>query len=79
MTIAQLITEKLDALPPDKQQEVLDFVEFLQSRLPETEEPGHQFRPISALEVAGDLVGCVKGGPPDLSTNPIYMDGFGQE
>ncbi len=24
------------------------------------------------------LIGCVKGGPPDLSTNPKYMEGFGK-
>jgi len=23
------------------------------------------------------LLGCVDGGPPDLSTNPKYMEGFG--
>jgi hypothetical protein len=23
------------------------------------------------------LIGCVSGGPPDLSTNPKYMEGFG--
>lgn len=32
----------------------------------------------NALEVAGDLVGCVKGGPPDLSTNKKYMEGYGE-
>jgi hypothetical protein len=32
----------------------------------------------SILELAGDLVGCVKGGPPDLSTNPKYMAGYGK-
>jgi len=31
----------------------------------------------SALELAGDLVGCIEG-PGDLSTNPKYMDGFGE-
>jgi hypothetical protein len=31
----------------------------------------------SALELAGDLVGCVEG-PGDLSTNPKYMEGFGR-
>jgi metal-responsive CopG/Arc/MetJ family transcriptional regulator len=31
----------------------------------------------SALELAGDLVGCVEG-PGDLSTNPKYMEGFGE-
>ena len=34
-------------------------------------------RPISALELAGDIVGCGKG-PGDLSTNPKYMEGFGE-
>lgn len=27
--------------------------------------------------VATGLLGCVSGGPPDLSTNPKYMEGFG--
>lgn len=31
----------------------------------------------SALELAGDLVGCVSG-PGDLSTNPKYLEGFGE-
>ena len=30
-----------------------------------------------ALELAADLVGCVEG-PGDLSTNPTYMEGFGE-
>jgi metal-responsive CopG/Arc/MetJ family transcriptional regulator len=34
-------------------------------------------RPMSALELAGDIVGCGKG-PGDLSTNPKYMEGFGE-
>ena len=34
-------------------------------------------RPISALELAGDLVGCAEG-PRDLSTNPKYMEGYGK-
>ena len=34
-------------------------------------------RPVSALDLAGDLVGCCDG-PADLATNPQYMEGFGQ-
>jgi metal-responsive CopG/Arc/MetJ family transcriptional regulator len=34
-------------------------------------------RPMSALELAGDLVGSLEG-PGDLSTNPKYMEGYGQ-
>ena len=29
-------------------------------------------------ELAGDLIGSVKGGPRDLSCNPRYMKGFGK-
>jgi hypothetical protein len=32
---------------------------------------------VSALDQAGDLVGCFKGSPPDLSSNPEYLKGFG--
>ena len=32
MTIAEIITEKVRALPPEKQQEVLDFVEFIERK-----------------------------------------------
>ncbi len=35
MSVEQLVTEKLRRLPLEKQQEVLDFVEFLEHRLPE--------------------------------------------
>jgi len=33
---------------------------------------------VSALEQAGDLVGCFEGGPGDLATNPVHMDDFGK-
>ena len=32
MTLAEEIRKQLDALPPEKQGEVLDFIEFLQQR-----------------------------------------------
>lgn len=34
---------------------------------------------VSALDQAGDLVGCFTGSPEDLSSNPRYLDGFGKE
>ena len=33
---------------------------------------------ISALDLAGDLVGCLTGAPPDLSTNPEHLADFGR-
>jgi hypothetical protein len=34
-------------------------------------------RPRSALDLAGDLVGCAEG-PGDLSTNPEHLEGYGK-
>lgn len=33
----------------------------------------------SALERAGDLVGCFSGGPEDLASNPAHLAGFGKD
>ena len=33
---------------------------------------------VSALEQAGDLVGCFEGGSEDLSSNPKHMSDFGK-
>ena len=32
----------------------------------------------SLLDLAGDLFGCVKGAPADLSSNPRHLAGFGK-
>lgn len=72
--------QQLQSLPPEQQQQVVDFIAFLRSKnqpssfsqaeLPDAAEQ-------SALEAAGDLVGCLNG-PADLSTNQAYMQGFGE-
>lgn len=77
MTISQLIAEKLDALPPDKQQEVLDFVEFLQRKATMTNGSEPRAEERSALAAAQKWAGYIEGGPEDLSTNPQYMEGYG--
>lgn len=33
---------------------------------------------VSALDQAGDLVGCFAGGPTDLSSNPDHLAPFGR-
>lgn len=38
----------------------------------------HEARRGSFLDLAGDLVGCVKDAPVDLSSNPKHMDGYGR-
>ncbi len=36
----------------------------------------HKFQ--SALDLAGGLIGSVRGGPADLATSAKYMDGYGK-
>ena len=33
---------------------------------------------LTMWDLVGDLAGSLKGGPPDLATNPKYMEGFGR-
>jgi hypothetical protein len=33
---------------------------------------------VSALDQAGDLVGCFAGGPDDLASNPEHLADFGR-
>ena len=65
-TRSQTILEKLQALTPQQQQQVIDFIEFLQFKADKTAiHEGEE--EISALESAGDLVGCLDSGKGDLS------------
>jgi hypothetical protein len=74
--VEQQIVEQLRLLPSDRQQQVLHFVESLQTDKMR-ERPVEGWQPgMSALDVSRDWVGCVEG-PSDLSTNPKYMEGFG--
>ena len=34
--------------------------------------------PVSAVDLAGDLAGCVDSGAEDLSSNRARLDGFGR-
>ena len=66
-THSQTILEKLQTLTPQQQQEVIDFIEFLQFKAQKTEISSEEEEQISALESAGDLVGCLDSGLGDLS------------
>jgi hypothetical protein len=35
-------------------------------------------RPPALMELAGDLIGSIKGGPGDLSSNKKHMEGYGR-
>jgi hypothetical protein len=79
MSIEQLVIQKLQTLSPEKQQEVLDFVEFLQSKTLPKESSNQQLsESASFLTLGQKWVGCIDA-PSDLSTNKKYLDGYGNE
>ncbi|MBN3895370.1 MAG: hypothetical protein HWQ41_08925 [Nostoc sp. NOS(2021)] len=71
--LEQIIAQKVLTLSKEQQQQVLDFIEFLQLKSLTVEFKHHDGTPMSALEAAGDLVGCMDSGPGDLSTNKEYL------
>jgi hypothetical protein len=73
MSIEQAVVEKLRGLSPSQQQEVLNFVEFLTIKANKAD----QWQGKTAFEAAQKYAGLLEG-PEDLSTNPKYMEGFGQ-
>ncbi|WP_414528661.1 DUF2281 domain-containing protein [Nodularia chucula] len=77
MSIEEIIIDKVRILPPDRQQEALDFVEFLLAKI---DKQGLSNQPqtsgVSALTMAQEYIGCVEAAN-DLSTNKNYLDGYG--
>jgi hypothetical protein len=71
-----IFLEKLRTLTTPQQEEVLDFIEFLQSKNEKKIEAKIEEKPqISAHEAAKQWAGCLDGGPGDLSYNKKYLDG----
>ena len=75
----QMIIDEFKKLSPEKQQEVLNFIEFLQFKEKQKQDVHHkeEKEPISAYEAAKEFAGCVDGGPGDLATNKKYLEGYG--
>lgn len=77
MTVQEIIVEKLSTLPLEKQQEVLDFVEFLLAQMQKRELPSeNEEQTVSVFTLAQKFIGAVEG-PGDLSYNKKYMEGYG--
>ncbi len=60
-------------LPPEDQQRLV--AELSKPKLPTGDAQERSL--YDALKARG-IIGCITDGPPDLSTNPKYMEGFGQ-
>ncbi|WP_375478014.1 hypothetical protein [uncultured Nostoc sp.] len=81
MSREQAILESVKALTPQQQEEVINFIEFLQYKEmqnQETVEDKEKEKQVSFLEAAKEFIGCIDGGPGDLATNKKYLEGFGR-
>ena len=73
MSVEEAVVKKLRELPPERQREVLDFVEFLEDKSLKRAAENR-----SALDLAGALVGSLDDGPGDLATNLEHLNDYGR-
>lgn len=73
--VPEALERKLDAVVKRRRVQKSAVVrEALKQYLDES----HEVRRGSFLELAGNLVGCVKDAPADLSSNPRRLEDFGR-
>ena len=75
--LSEQILQTVEALPIEDQQQVLDFVEFIWAKRQKASTTELETTPRSFFEVAQASIG-VGERPGYLSTNPEYMQGYGQ-
>lgn len=76
-TQEEVILEMIKTLPLQQQEEVINFIEFLQFKAQKQDSNPlkEEKQPMSAYEAAKEFAGCLEGGPTDLSTNKKYLQG----
>ena len=82
MTVLEIAMQKMQDLPQQKQQEVLDFIEFIAlksgSEFSDAISDNTEKENISARDVLNKWAGVIDDLPADLSVNKQYMEGYGQ-
>jgi hypothetical protein len=72
ITVEQRIIELVRNLPLDKQKQILDFVEFICSQNKQKDTLNSEHKPVSALELAGNLIGSLDiGGDISLKKHEL--------
>ena len=84
MTILERAVSTMQQLPVEKQQEALNFIEFLVFKLGDrqvkkvAEVPLVDHKPVvSCYELTKKWIGIADDLPNDLSVNQKYMEGYG--
>lgn len=74
---SEQILQTLAALPTEDLQQVLDFVELISKKRQQGKITEAESAPRSFFDVARAAIGAGEG-PGDLSTNPAYLQDYGQ-
>lgn len=74
--LEERVLDHLRTLTTAQQKEVLNFILFLNQQQQNT--IAQNTEPNTFIAAAQRYVGCLEGGPPDLSTNTKYMEGLGE-
>ena len=69
------ILKRFDELTPEEREQLIDELEQRRTTN-STEQPTRSL--LDAFNARG-LIGSIKDTPPDWSTNPKYMEGFGRD
>ncbi|MGB3293783.1 MAG: DUF2281 domain-containing protein [Phormidesmis sp.] len=75
--LSEQILQNIAVMPEEDQRQILDFVEFLKAKRQKIAPTETDATPRSFLETAQAAIGMGEG-PGDLSTNSVYMQGYGQ-
>lgn len=81
MNLAEVIYQKSLDLPEDKAIQVINFIDFIKSRLKPDNEQNleHDKVAVSCSElIQEEDVGVIEDAPSDLSNNPDYLNGYGE-
>lgn len=77
--LEQDVLEKLHTLTPEQQQQVLNFIEFLQYQTQkqnkDLEDSSEEINKIVFQEKLKKYAGCINSGIGDLSYNKKYLQG----
>jgi hypothetical protein len=76
-SLSKQILQTIEVLPTEDQRQVLSFVEFLWKKRQEAIAMPLETNSPSFFDLAHASIGAGEG-PGDLSTNPDYIQGYGQ-
>ncbi|WP_019499342.1 DUF2281 domain-containing protein [Pseudanabaena sp. PCC 6802] len=80
VNVEQLIMKQVRTLSVETQQEVLDFVEFLQAKRQQNQVTTQMESSLSMSQALIEkYAGCLDGGPSDLSSNKKYLEELGKK